>query len=122
MGFIARKHVYEPDGTISYGDFNWDRGVPNSYSFVLTGACIVHREYNNMFAEAVPPEIHKMVDTLLDCDDLTFNIMVGDYLKRLGMPQPTGLLIGKVRIQYIASQASKLRVLYSMLLISHWLI
>ena len=75
-----------------------------------------------MFDEAVPPEIHNMIDKLLDCDDLTFNIMVGDYLKRLGMPQTPGLLVGKARVQYIAGQASKLDYFHfdSMLLMSHW--
>ena len=72
-----------------------------------------------MFDEAVPSEIHKMIDKLIDCDDLTFNIMVGDYLERLGMPQTPALLIGKVNVQKIASQASKLEYLHSMLLKSN---
>ena len=111
--------MYEPDGTISYGGVHWERGVPNSYSLILTCACMVHREYINMFDEAVPSEIHKMIDKLIDCDDLTFNIMVGDYLERLGMPQTPSLLIGKVNVQNIAGQASKLEYLHSMLLMSN---
>ena len=111
--------MYEPDGTIGYGVVNWKRGVPNSYSLILTGASMVHREYINMFDEAVPSEIHKMIDTLTDGEDLTFNVMVGDYLNQLGMPQTPGLLVGKVQVQHIADKASKLEYLHSMVLMSN---
>ena len=108
--------MYGADGSISYAVVQDKKGVPMSYSLILTGASIVHRDYFNMFGETVPPEIINMIDTLVDGEDLTFNVMVGDYLSRLGMPQTPGLLIGKVNVQFIADQASKLEHFYYMFL------
>ena len=84
--------------------------MPNSYSLVLTGASFVHKDYLKMFNETVPWEIHEMIDCKMNCEDLAINVMVGDYLARIGMPQPSGVFVAhKTAIQYIANQASKLK-------------
>ena len=84
--------------------------MPNSYSVVLTDASFVHKDYLKMFNETVPREIHEMIDHKMNCEDLAMNVMVGDYLARIGMPQPSGVSVAhKTPIQKIASQASKLR-------------
>ena len=69
-----------------------------------------------MFNKTVPQEIHEMIDHTMNCDDLAMNVMVGDYLARIGRPQPSGVFVAhKTPIQYIASQASKLRCIQSTL-------
>ena len=74
---------------------------------VLTGASFVHKDYLKMFNETVPLEIHEMIDRLMNCEDLTMNVMVGDYLTRIGMPQPPGVYVApQIPIQFRASQAS----------------
>ena len=81
-----------------------------SYSAVLTDASFVHKDYLKMFNVTVPREIHEMIDHKMNCEDLAMNVMVGDYLARIGMPQPSGVSVAnKIPIQKIATQASKLR-------------
>ena len=63
-----------------------------------------------MFNETVPLEIHEMIDRKMNCEDLAMNVMVGDYLARIGRPQPSAVFVKhKTPIQNIASQASKWR-------------
>ena len=81
---------------------------------VLTGASFVHKDYLKMFSETVPWEIHEMIDRKMNCEDLAINVMVGDYLARIGMPQPSAVFVAhKTPIQYIANQASKLTSIYA---------
>ena len=90
--------------------------MPNSYSLVLTDASFLHKDYLRIFNKTVPREIHEMIDHTMNCDDLAMNVMVGDYLARIGRPQPSGVFVAhKTPIQYIASQASKLRCIQSTL-------
>ena len=61
-----------------------------------------------MFNETLSPQIHDMIDETMNCDDLAMNVMIGDYLERIGVPQPTGLrIVPLYPIQKMEKQASK---------------
>ena len=108
VGYVPRKHILEPDGTYTYEAPQHEKGVTNSYSLVMTGASFVHRNYLKMFNESVPHEIHEMIDRVQNCEDLCMNVMVGDYLAKVGLPQPSGLYIKPQSIQYLGYLAGKL--------------
>ena len=42
-------------------------------------------------SEEVPDSMRQMVDKLINCEDILFNVMVAYYLKKLGIPQCPGL-------------------------------
>ena len=78
----------------------------------------MHKNYLKMFNESVLSEIHRMIDKFQNCEDISMNVMVGDYLARLGLPQPSGLFIHTKSIRYIGYLACK-RVL-NVLLLQAW--
>ena len=78
----------------------------------------MHKNYLKMFNESLPSDIHQMIDRFQNCEDISMNVMVGDYLARLGCPQPSGLFIHTKSIQYIGYLASK-RIL-NVLVLQAW--
>jgi alpha-1,4-N-acetylglucosaminyltransferase EXTL2 len=97
VGFVPRKHVLSENGVYTYGSWELDpnpRDVQyvghQHYSVVLIGAAFVHFKYLQMFVEKVPKAVHDLIDETQNCDDLAFNVMVG---QKLGNHKPTGVYV-----------------------------
>jgi len=74
VGFVARKHVINDNGVLSYGGF--ELMPENVYSMVLTGAAFVHQSYMEQYLNELPNSVHRLVDDKQNCEDIAFNMLV----------------------------------------------
>ena len=82
-----------------------------SYSMVLTGAAFVHKQYIRMFNDhnIIPQEVHDLIDSRNNCEDIAMNIMVGRHLLgETGQPQCSGLFVRPVKLQNLERETSEL--------------
>ena len=105
VGWYPRQHGKQEDGhykyLVSFGQ----------YSMLLTSGAMVHKEYLRMFTSPeVPDSLRQMVDELINCEDILFNVMVAYYLQKLGMPQCPGLHVLPRELKDIQKASSKLYI------------
>ena len=85
VGFVPRKHILSTNGVYTYGSFELValNRVP-MYSMILVGAAFFKAEYLQMFATS-PVSVHEMIDEAENCDDISFNVMIADYFKKVAV-------------------------------------
>ena len=59
-------------------------------------------------SEEVPDSLRQMVDKLINCEDILFNVMVASYLKKIGIPQCPGLYVLPRDLKDVQKASSKL--------------
>ena len=59
-------------------------------------------------SEEVPDSTRQLVDKLINCEDILFNVMVAFYLKKMGKPQCPGLYTRPTDLKDIQQTSSKL--------------
>ena len=59
-------------------------------------------------SEEVPESARKFVDSLTNCEDILFNMMVASYLKKSGKPQCPGLYVRATDVKDLQKNSSKL--------------
>ena len=74
VGFDARTHVENDDGSWQYGYLSTTK-KENMYSMSLTRYCFVHRDYMNRY-QTLPKEILDTVSTKFNCEDIAMSLMI----------------------------------------------
>lgn len=75
VGFDARTHVENDDGSWQYGYLSTTK-KENMYSLSLTRYCFVHRDYMTQYTRELP---QKMLDTVaknFNCEDIAMGLMI----------------------------------------------
>ncbi|XP_077471736.1 exostosin-like 2 [Stigmatopora argus] len=83
VGFVPRTHVETTPGVYNYdgnGLSNLKKEV-DRYSMVLIGAAFFHHRYLKLYQEQ-PEEVHSLVDSIKNCEDIAMNFVVASYLRQ----------------------------------------
>jgi hypothetical protein len=75
VGFDARAHVENDDGSWQYGYLSTTKGE-NLYSLSLTRYCFIHRDYMNRYISDLPSIILDTVATQFNCEDIAMSLMI----------------------------------------------
>jgi hypothetical protein len=75
VGFDARTHVENDDGSWQYGYLSTTKGE-NLYSLSLTRYCFIHRDYMNRYTSDLPSIILDTVATQFNCEDIAMSLMI----------------------------------------------
>jgi len=75
VGFDARTHVENDDGSWQYGYLSTTKGE-NLYSLSLTRYCFIHRDYMNQYTSDLPSIILDTVATQFNCEDIAMSLMI----------------------------------------------
>lgn len=71
MKKLGRLHAVDADAELKYCT---NSSMP--HSIVLPSGMVYHRKYLSWYSFKLPPAARKLVDSLTNCDDLLFNMMV----------------------------------------------
>ncbi|CAF0852273.1 unnamed protein product [Brachionus calyciflorus] len=78
VGFPARYHTFDlKNKSILYQSY-----LSCEYSMVLTGAAFYHRFYNYYYMFKMDGRLRKKVDELMNCEDISFNMMVAHLTRK----------------------------------------
>ena len=78
VGFAARFHTWN----VSTQSFSYRSQYTCEYSMILTGAAMYHRFYHHYYTYLIDERIRKIVDELMNCEDVAFNFMVSDLTRK----------------------------------------
>ena len=100
---MPRTHRLSATGGYFY-DSAPARISTHMYSMILTGIAMYKTEYQHMFA-TVPPGVYEMIDKFQNCEDISFNVMVADHLKKSGTPKCPGVFIEPTDLRWLEKSA-----------------
>lgn len=113
VGWEPRRYTRDvgKGGTVKFSYLpNGVGGMPKHYSLVLTGEAFIHVGYLEMFSSPVNERIHKMIDSLQNCEDISMNVVIGHHLRSVGQPMPSGMYVKLVHpVRNLETKAGKLR-------------
>ncbi|OEU20533.1 nucleotide-diphospho-sugar transferase, partial [Fragilariopsis cylindrus CCMP1102] len=72
VGFDARNHVENEDGSWEYGTTKKE----NKYSLSLTRYCFIHRDYMTQYMSNLPKAILDTVENYFNCEDIAMTLMI----------------------------------------------
>ena len=75
VGFDARTHVENDDGSWQYGYLSTTK-KENMYSLSLTRYCFVHRDYMTQYTRELPQQILDTVAKNFNCEDIAMGLMI----------------------------------------------
>ncbi|KAJ3122527.1 Exostoses (Multiple)-like 3 [Physocladia obscura] len=75
VGFkhMGRSHKRKADGTLQYST-----NIENGTSILLPTGLVFHRKYLSMYTSALPQQIRNLVDSVMNGEDIVFNLMVSN--------------------------------------------
>ena len=83
--------------------------MPKHYSLVLTGEAFLHVGYLEMFSSSAYKEIHSMIDSLQNCEDIAMNAIVGHHLKSTSQSMPSGVYVRMIHpVKNLENKAGEL--------------
>ena len=116
MGFEGRTRTFSilKDGTHFYGESNREDAIlrpeQGAYAIMLPGF-FVHRAYLEMLFDPVMVPAHMLdyVNTVMNCDDILFSMMLTRFLRRTELDVTAGLAVEptqKIRNLHFRSKRS----------------
>lgn len=94
VGWEARQFTREltKDGKSNFQYF--PGGVSsNHYSLVLTGEAFLHVGYLELFSAPRNEPMHRMIDSVQNCEDLSMNVIISEHLRYVGHTMPSGVYV-----------------------------
>jgi len=67
---------------ISQEQWRYSSKLTNDYSIILNGAAIYHVYYNHMYWTKIPPAALMVIESLQNCEDIAFNILVAKITRK----------------------------------------
>lgn len=111
IGFEERTYTRQPDGSYFYGVYPGTDPYPG-YAIMGTGTAILHRAYLEMYFDrkVLPQGIFEYVNNNMNCEDLSMNVMVTNFLENVSWQQPAALAVKPIgQIQNLEGEACKYR-------------
>ena len=111
IGFEERTYTRQPDGSYFYGVYPGTNPYPG-YAIMGTGTAILHRAYLEMYFDrkVLSQRIFEYVNNNMNCEDLSMNVMVTNFLENVSWQQPAALAVKPIgQIQNLEGEACKCR-------------